>query len=167
VMDINNNGRPNTLNKDVVLFNANRLGKCPIELPSGVCFGTAFSPSCLSDTSASYSNSLGIKYKFYYASTVCDRWGGAVEAAGGTSNMPTLSQLHELNELLYSSGSFDSEKAVSMGLPSSYDFHIWSNKEYNKYSSYALHFSHPGVENSLYRADFAREAYALPQCECD
>ncbi|MCD8023915.1 MAG: hypothetical protein LUE64_00070, partial [Candidatus Gastranaerophilales bacterium] len=106
VMDINNNGKPNTLGKDVTLFNANSLGgDCYgslLTLSDGSCWSTAVGPSTYGyltyDECMEKKDELGLSYCFDYKTYGYgkidkDYYAGAVNYCGAESKLPTLTQL--------------------------------------------------------------------------
>ncbi|MCD7879614.1 MAG: hypothetical protein LUG16_06760, partial [Candidatus Gastranaerophilales bacterium] len=111
--------------------------ECSVEL-GGACFGSAFKPTAISDCSESNRSALGIKYACYYSN---DYWAGAVEACGGVANMPTTSELKSLASELWSGGKYDSEKATSIGLPTSGSFRVWSSNESSASYTYDVEIS--------------------------
>ena len=144
VFEINGSRRPNKQNEDVALFNANGLGSsCAIELESGKCFGSAFTPTPLTKAECeAQKDELGIE-KCYYND---DYWAGAVQHCGGVNNMPTANDLakivsaiykgnptvgpqQNLNDLIYESGT-----ATSLGLPEP-GFFLWSAEELSSFDA--------------------------------
>lgn len=138
VFEINGSKRPNKLNNDVILFNANGLGQsCGIEF-DGLCFSSTFSPKPLSRSECeSVKDSLGIKK----CMGINDYWAGAVQKCGGVQNMPTLADLASIGKQLYKSRPnigadefkvalwYDSKNASSLGFPGSADWRIFSGEE--------------------------------------
>ena len=170
---------PNTSSKDLRSnSNVTKLGSaCAIEV-NGKCFSTPFFPEPMSyadcagenatsasteTTAGAYAQSLGIQ-KCYYEN---DRWAGAVEACGGTSNMPDEDDLTAIAQLLYpsitvastsytfcakdDSGNYttcrETELALSLGfkhssgtLTDSQWFWVWSGVESDSTSAYSRDF---------------------------
>ena len=138
VFEINGSKRPNKLNNDVILFNANGLGQsCGIEF-DGLCFSSTFSPKPLSRSECeAVKDSLGIKK----CMGINDYWAGAVQKCGGVQNMPTLADLASIGKQLYKSRPnigadefkvalwYDSKNASSLGFPGSADWRIFSGEE--------------------------------------
>ena len=138
VFEINGSKRPNKQNEDVALFNANGLGSsCAIELESGKCFGSAFTPTPLTQAECeAQKDELGIKYCINN-----DYWAGAVKHCGGVNNMPTMADLGKLASAIYEGNpsikmevnhsygvSYVSGTATTLGLPEP-DFYLWSSEE--------------------------------------
>ena len=113
--------KPNTSNKDLRALNVTKLGKtCAFKIGE-TCFGTPFTPGAMTYAkctgidgatgnstaeAGAYAKSLGIKECFWEN----DYWAGAVEACGGTSNMPKAADLAKLAEKIYPAiGSIDAE----------------------------------------------------------
>ena len=192
---------PNTSSKDLRSnSNVTKLGRtCAIEV-NGKCFGTPFFPEPMSyadcagenatsagteTTAGTYAQSLGIAQCYRES----DRWAGAVEACGGTSNMPDVNDLTAIAQLLYpsitvastattycakdDSGNYttcrETELALSLGfknpsltLTDSLPFLVWSGVERNSRGSYGRHFypTHT-YRNDPYRFDSLLMAVCL------
>ncbi len=143
VFEINGSKKPNKQNEDVALFNANGLGSsCAIELDSGRCFGTPFTPTPITKAECeAQKGNLGI--------TACvipnDYWAGAVKQCGGVNNLTTPADLAKIASAIYkgnpniSSGggatnlTYEAGTASLLGLPEP-SFQLWSNEE--SYSSH-------------------------------
>ena len=154
VFEINGKKRPNKQNDDVALFNANGLGtSCAIELESGKCFGSAFSPTPLTyDECMAQKGELGIEncYLNY------DYWAGAVKQCGGVNNMPTMSDLGKLASAIYKGNpsvgakqdvenlTYIAGTATSLGLPEP-SFYLWSGEENNSDDAYYRGFYSPNT----------------------
>jgi len=167
---------PNTSSKDLRSnSNVTKLGRtCAIEV-NGKCFSAPFFPEAMSyadcagenatsaetgTTAGTYAQSLGIQ-ECYYEN---DYWAGAVEACGGTSNMPGDDDLTAIAQLLYpsitvsstgttycakdDSGNYttcrETELALSLGFKSTSGtltdlqwFSVWSGVE--NYGNYAYY----------------------------
>lgn len=146
LFDWNGGKSPNTLQDDVILFNANGLG-------ADVAFelnGKKFSSSLVLETKVDYSAcsggastypapavgeyaELGIKQCYVED----DYWAAAVKHCGGIQNMPTQADLEAIATELYGtpiSGdettgvTFNKEKAIAMGLPTE-RFLVMSDQE--------------------------------------
>ena len=149
VFEINGTGNPNTLSKDVVLFNANGLGSgCAIELDSGKCFTAPFAPTPMTKADCeAQKGSLGIKDCYYES----DYWAGAVKQCGGVGNMPTMSDLGKIASSIYSGNpsigakqdvsglTYVSGTASSLGLPEP-TFYLWSGEETSSTNAYSRNF---------------------------
>ena len=162
--DVSGNKNPNTNGKDIAhngnvkqlagvtgcLLPEEELGFCVNQI---LAPGTGYSPMSLAECEAK-KDDLGI--------SVCDDndyWAGAVEACGGTNNMPSQNQLTELAKYVYnrdsisSSGTtyatLDTEKASQFlsASPSSYEFSIWSGQEYTAIKALA-YFRYFGSTNT-------------------
>ena len=168
--------KPNTSNKDLRALNVTKLGKtCAFKIGE-TCFGTPFTPGAMTYAkctgidgataenvaeAGAYAKSLGIKE--CYAEN--DYWAGAVEACGGTSNLPTSADLAKLAEKIYPTiGSIDAEGwsncpngsacwqtdvANSYGFNTSKGyFYVWSGEECNSFRAYYRYFD-PGYTGWL------------------
>ncbi len=137
VFEINGSKKPNKQNDDVALFNANGLGSsCAIELESGKCFGSVFSPKPLTRAECeAQKDDLGIKD----CSSDTDYWAGALKQCGGVNNMPTVNDLAKIASAIYkgnpsvgaygmSNLTYESGTATSLGLPEPL-FYLWSGEE--------------------------------------
>ena len=147
VFEINGTGKPNTLSKDVALFNANGLGSsCAIELDNGKCFTAAFAPTPMTKAECeAQKGSLGIKACYYES----DYWAGAVKQCNGIGNMPTAADLAKIASAIYvgnpSIGSTSylnyltyAGNAAEYGLPEP-TFWVWSGQENGSDGSGAFH----------------------------
>ena len=162
--DVSGNKNPNTNGKDINNINVRQLAGttgCMIDpnLVGGMCisqildvqnggYGPLTKAECEQIAEEGYGNNKA--YCGYYAE---DYWAGAVKACGGTSNMPSQSQLEDLAKYVYNTDSinssgatddvaFDSEK-VSLFLsasPYSTAFYVWSGQEYNQHTAYSRIF---------------------------
>ena len=149
VFEINGSKRPNKQNEDVALFNANGLGSsCAIELESGKCFGSAFTPTPLTKAECEeVKDELGIE-KCYYND---DYWAGAVKHCGGVNNMPTANDLAKIVSAIYKGNpsvgaesglynlTYEPGTATSLGLPEP-SFYLWSGEENPTYYAYSRNF---------------------------
>ena len=175
---------PNTSSKDLRSnSNVTKLGSaCAIEV-NGKCFSAPFFPEAMSyadcagenatsanttTTAGTYAQSLGIAQCYYEN----DRWAGAVEACGGTSNMPDEDDLTAIAQLLYpsitvastgytycakdDSGNYttcrETELALSLGfknpsltLTDSQAFWVWSGVESSSGRAYRRLFDPTGT----------------------
>ena len=161
---VSGNKNPNTNGKDINNINVRQLAGttgCMIDpnLVGGMCisqildvqnggYGPLTKAECEQIAEEGYGNNKA--YCGYYAE---DYWAGAVKACGGTSNMPSQSQLEDLAKYVYNTDSinssgatddvaFDSEK-VSLFLsasPYSTAFYVWSGQEYNQHTAYSRIF---------------------------
>ena len=150
VFEINGSRRPNKQNEDVALFNANGLGSsCAIELDSGKCFGSVFSPTPLTyDECMAQKGELGIEncYLNY------DYWAGAVKQCGGVNNMPTANDLAKIASAIYKGNpsvgatedvtdlTYIAGTATSLGLPEP-SFWLWSGEELGSTAYYRVFIS--------------------------
>ncbi|MBE7709302.1 MAG: prepilin-type N-terminal cleavage/methylation domain-containing protein [Cyanobacteria bacterium SIG32] len=178
--DTSGSKSPNTSSKDLRSnSNVTKLGSaCAIEV-NGKCFSAPFFPEPMSyadcagenatsayttTTAGSYAQSLGIAQCYYEN----DKWAGAVEACGGTGNMPDEDDLTAIAQLLYPSITVSStatttycakdennsytkcretELALSLGfknesgtLTDSQGFYVWSGVENGNYDAYGRYF---------------------------
>ncbi|MCD7878345.1 MAG: prepilin-type N-terminal cleavage/methylation domain-containing protein [Candidatus Gastranaerophilales bacterium] len=158
IFDWNGKKKPNKYTDDVLSINAGGLGsECSVEL-GGACFGSAFKPTAISDCSATNRSALRIIYPCYYSN---DYWAGAVEACGGVANMPTTSELQSLSSELWSGGKYDSEKAASIGLPTSAGFNVWASSEGSTGYAYLVYFSTLGSTRPASYIRSTTGSYAL------
>ena len=127
VMDVNGDKKPNTLNKDVALFNARALGNtCMIRLEEeNICWMAPVvvnqfldltdsdtcdrmvelgvdRKSCNKITQAEYDNNEGDIRKNGNLYADKDYWAKAVEICGGTKNMPTSQDIVKIVDHVYS-----------------------------------------------------------------
>ena len=188
---------PNTSSKDLRSnSNVTKLGSaCAIEV-NGKCFSAPFFPEPMSyadcagenatsankvTTAGAYAQSLGIAQCRYEN----DRWAGAVEACGGTSNMPDVNDLTAIAQLLYpsitvastattycakdDSGNYttcrETELALSLGfknpsltLTDSQTFFVWSGVEFTSGGAYGRSFYPTNTSRDGY---FSRDGSAL------
>ena len=173
VFDINGAKKPNKLNEDVVLFNANGLGNgCAIKI-GNKCFWSPFTPTpvtkaeCLEMVA---SGNYGIKACYYND----DYWAGAVKQCGHVNNMPTMSDLAQIASAIYegnpSIGAEESKSgltyktgtASSLGLPEP-SFSLWSGEEYGDAYSNNRVFNptYSGLHYDDYRSMSSRQAVCL------
>ena len=140
VFEINGSKRPNKQNEDVALFNANGLGSsCAIELESGKCFGSAFTPTPVTKSECeALKGNLGVKVCKYDN----DYWAGAVKHCGGVNNMPTMADLGKIAGAIYDGNPqigadqtafnliYVSGTASNLGFPEP-QFYLWSGEEFD------------------------------------
>ena len=144
VFEINGTGKPNTLSKDVVLFNANGLGSsCAIELDNGKCFSAAYSPTPVGMEECEKMRANGMVSYCHYEN---DYWVGAVKQCNGKSNMPSQNDLAKIGSLIYEGNpsieltgytnylTYKAGNASSFGLPEP-SFNLWSNSENNAFTA--------------------------------
>lgn len=159
VFEINGTKKPNKLNEDVILFNANGLGSsCAIELDSGKCFGSPFSPTPLTRAQCEeYKDDLGIRNCNFDN----DYWAGAVKQCKGVSHMPSPSDLGNVGRAIYEGHpsiggggknydtSYKPGTSTSLGLPEP-EFWLWSNAEESQHSAAYRYFypNYTGVNGS-------------------
>ena len=138
VFEINGKKKPNKQNEDVALFNANGLGSsCAIELESGRCFGSPFTPTPLTKAECeALKGNSGVEVCRYDN----DYWAGAVKQCGGVGNLPTMSDLGKIAGAIYEGNpqigadqtgfnlTYVSGTASSLGLPEP-QFYLWSGEE--------------------------------------
>ena len=138
VFEINGSKKPNKQNEDVALFNENGLGSsCAIELDSGRCFGSPFTPTPMTEAECeAQKDVLGIRDCRFNN----DYWAGAVKQCGGVKNMPTMADLGKIASAIYkgnptvgadqdiSNLTYESGTATSLGLPEP-TFSLWSDRE--------------------------------------
>ena len=142
VYDTTGFGKPNKSGKDIGSLQVTKLGKaCAVELDSGACFSQPFvqkSQLSVSECNAVKSE-LGISN---CKGSGPDYWSGAVQACGHKSKLPTRSELDDIANLIYSSGSFNGETASKFGLPDQPGFNVWSQQEgTSKEGAYKMGFS--------------------------
>lgn len=155
VFDINGSQKPNTLNKDVALFNANGLGSsCAIEFENGKCFGAPFTPTPVTKAECEEMKANGMVGGCRYSE---DYWAGAVKQCGGKVKMPTLADLAKIVNAIYEGNptmgakdyndylTYKSGTATSLGLPEP-SFWLWSGEEYDASYASTRYFS-PTVTN--------------------
>ena len=163
--DTSGNKNPNTNGKDINNFGViNRLGSagCAIYL-GGICFTAPFSAeghkwnACQSNGTSSDPEDMKIMSDYGIDSCFDssremepfdkDYWAGAMIACGGKNNVPTKAQLEEIAKFVYNTNqvqstnmTFDPDKSVELGLPSSSGYVIWSNQAIDNSRSYGLAF---------------------------
>ena len=147
VYDTTGFGKPNTLGKDIGSLQVTKLGKaCAVELKNGSCFSDPF----IQRTQLSVSECSAVKSEL--GITNCKRsgpdyWTGAVQACGHKSKLPSKSDLDEIADLIYNSGSFNGTVAQSFGLPSTPGFNLWSQQEGpSTEGAYKMGFSQSGTD---------------------
>lgn len=178
VFDINGSQKPNKLNQDVALFNANGLGTdCAIKLGSK-CFTAAFSP-----TPVMYSECLDLKEKGLlssctnYDKTGGDPWAGAVKQCNGKNNLPSLAELGQIASAIYvghpnvgattninNTLKYNAGTASSIGLPEP-SFYLWSSQEEGS-NAYVRKYEQKG--SSHYRSGrYTSNQYNVAICATD
>ena len=137
VFEINGTGKPNTLSKDVALFNANGLGSsCAIELDNGKCFTAPFSPPLVTRAECEEMKAKKMLDNCYSDN---EYWAGAVKQCNGKANMPTAADLAKIASALYTgkpsigamqdvNGLTYAGNAADYGLPEPL-FILWSGEE--------------------------------------
>ena len=149
VFEINGSRKPNSLSKDVILFNANGLGtSCAIELDSGKCFTAPFSPVPVTIAECEEMKAKGMLDNCYYNN---DYFGGAVKQCGGKANLPTQADLTKIANAIYKGNpvispsattdflTYVSGTASDLGLPEP-TFYMWAGEEYRDVYAYSRHF---------------------------
>ncbi len=161
--DISGNKNPNTNGKDIGNINVKSLGGvtgCMVSpsLVGGMCITQILSPNSgymplnRSECEEIADAKMGNK-KEWCGGWSQDYWAGAVKACGGTSKMPSQSQLTALAQYLYNGAnidpnyytyniSLDTEKAspfFSAELNSD-SFFVWSREESSSTGAYRRHF---------------------------
>ncbi len=132
---------PNTLGKDLRSINV-QIG-CTFK-SGNVCYGTPFSPSIITAQECQeLKDDLGIQQ--CCSTSICaengDFWAGAAKVCGGTSNMPSHSQLLEIAKYVYNSSNIgvgvgpyyyrrDDNRAGLLGFKTHENtgFQIWINE---------------------------------------
>ncbi len=159
--DVSGNKNPNTNGKDIAGINVTELAGttgCMInpDLVGGMCIsqilapGSGYSPMTIAECYQAVSDGeLGIQACAYDN----DYWAGAVKACGGTSNMPTESQLTALANYVYNRTdlttgytgglALDTTKASQFlsASPDSARFYVWSGQERSSILAYFRYFT--------------------------
>src|SRR5574344_999292 len=155
VFDANGSRKPNTVGKDVVLFNANGLGSSCAIIANGKCF------SKQGDLTVDRSTCQEMVDSGKYGITSCpysfDTWAGAVKTCGGIDKLPTESDLANIKSQLYDTNNkLNYDKVHAMGFTAASPtmfMGIWENKlESNEYNAYYRVF----YSTISYRTTFGR-----------
>ena len=127
---------PNTTSKDVRAYN-NRIANCAFKSGS-TCFGqptTAYDPhkwnACHNGNTTDPDDLAFMnKYGIQACSSDEDYWAGAVELCGGVDKMAPHSTVEEMASYVYGDNyTYDSTKAMEIGLPSSSGYQVWAGGE--------------------------------------
>lgn len=140
--DLNGSSKPNVVGKDIVAYKVDKIGEaCVFEL-NGTCYGSYYSTI----TPMTYAQCMAEKGQLglstcctqAYCTSNGDYFAGAAKACGGKNNLPTVAQLEDLAKALYPTGTMDmyrkitaprdDAKALEMGLPTGYQFWLWSSE---------------------------------------
>ncbi len=152
--------KPNTQLKDLRTLNVQSLdgSDCAIKTTNGTCYTTPFVPVPVTSIAEceGIKDELGIKdccpesHCAQSGRPYTDYWAGAVKQCGGVNNMPTQSQLYQISSLVYkynysnANNEYYSDIALSMGLPASPVFAMWTKEERNANASKVLGFFNDG-----------------------
>lgn len=150
VMDINGNKKPNGLNKDVILFNANGLGSsCGIEIGNS-CYSSLFSPIPVTESECNAMMADGT-YGLEGCGVDIDYFAGAAKTCGGVNNLMSEADYMAIRNIIYTNivhfqpWVYHSDKAIAMGLPAAPEpdtdgYVIYANSFHGEGYASAFHF---------------------------
>ena len=146
--------KPNTQQKDLRSINVESLdGKnCAFEI-NGTCYTAPFYPESISKAECeTLKKNLNIKNCYYDN----DFWAGGVKKCGGTSKMPTMSQIAEIADYVYNTSgigakdnvdylTLDYGKLSELGFSTLQGYasslYLWSGEESDEYNAYRRNFA--------------------------
>ena len=146
--------KPNTQQKDLRSINVESLdGKnCAFEI-NGTCYTAPFYPESISKAECeTLKKDLNIKNCYYDN----DFWAGGVKKCGGTSKMPTMSQIAEIADYVYNTSgigakdnvdylTLDYGKLSELGFSTLQGYasslYLWSGEEGDEYNAYRRNFA--------------------------
>ena len=146
--------KPNTQQKDLRSINVESLdGKnCAFEI-NGTCYTAPFYPESISKAECeTLKKDLNIKNCYYDN----DFWAGGVKKCGGTSKMPTMSQIAEIADYVYNTSgigakdnvdylTLDYGKLSELGFSTLQGYasslYLWSGEESDEYNAYRRNFA--------------------------